>query len=112
MRAGRLRHKVVIEQVAEPQSGTGEPGESWSTFATRRAAIEPLSGDELFASQQTAAQATLVVKMRYLSGVTPKMRVSYTDPDDGVRTLDITSVIDVDEKRRETHLMCTEREVE
>ena len=50
--------------------------------------------------------------MRYLSGVTPKMRVSYTDPDDGVRTLDITSVIDVNETRRETHLLCTEREIE
>ncbi|MDV2503085.1 MAG: phage head closure protein [bacterium] len=108
MRAGKLRHKVVIEKLAESADGAGGVISTWSTHATRRASIEPLSGREFFAAQQIASEVSIRVRLRYVSGVTPKMRVSYTDPDDGVRLLEILNVLDQNEIRRETILMCKE----
>jgi SPP1 family predicted phage head-tail adaptor len=107
IRAGELRHSVVIQTNTESQS-YGELTDSWGTFATVSASIEPLSGREFFDSRHTGAELTHRVRMRYLAGVTPKMRVSYTDPDAGARLFDIQEVIDVKELRRVTLLMVKE----
>lgn len=103
MRAGQLRHRVTIQQFTQTQNEYGEIVEGWTTFATVWAAVEPLRGREFWDAQQLNAEVTARIRLRYLSGVGPTMRVVY----DG-RTFEVDSVIDVDERHRELQLMCKE----
>ena len=103
MRAGPLRHRIAVEQVAEHQDPDGSVIEVWSTYATVHASIEPITGREYFAAQSTQADVTHRISLRYLSGTIPKMRVNYNS-----RIFDILSVINVGERNRELQLMCRE----
>ena len=104
MRSGSLRHYVTIQKVTVTQdSDTGEPSESWSTLAQVWAAVEPLSGREFMNAQQVESQITHRVRIRARDDVTPDMRISHDS-----RTLNIESVINIEERDRELHLMCTE----
>lgn len=103
MKIGRLRHRITIEQVAEAQDTDGAVLESWTPYTTVQASIEPVSGREYFAAQSTQADVTHRISLRYLSGITPKMRVNHTS-----RIFDILSVINVGERNRELQLMCRE----
>lgn len=104
MDAGRLNRRVTIETPTITR-GTSfkEPVETWATFATVWAAIEPLSGRELLANRQVENEVTTRVRIRYLAGVLPKMRVVY-----GSRTFRIESVIDPVTARRDLELLCVE----
>lgn len=78
MRAGRLRHRVVIEQRTEGTADAfGAPALTWTTFATRWADVRPLQGRELFAAQQVQANVSHAVRLRHLAGVLPDMRLRH-----------------------------------
>ena len=104
MRLGKLRHRITIEQVAETQDTDGSLIETWSSFASAQGSIEPVSGREYFDAQTTHADVTHRIYLRFVSGVTPKMRVKYGD-----RIFDILSVINTRERNVELQLMCRER---
>lgn len=103
MRARALRNKILIEQVTETRDEIGGVIETWSTFATRQAEVEPLNGREYFDSRATQADITIRFRIRYLNGLVPKMRVNYDS-----RYFDIESVINVKEQSKEMVLMCKE----
>lgn len=103
MRAGRLRHRVTIQSATTTVDSFGQPIETWGTFATVWAAVEPLSGREYFDAQQVQSEVSYRVRIRHLSGVVPTMRVSYDS-----RTLEVLAVLNIDERDREMHLMCRE----
>lgn len=118
MRAGRLRHKVTIQEVTETPDAYGEPSESWTTYAERWASIEPLAGREYFAAKQEHSEVDTRIRLRWdraLVAVTPKHRVLYTYPLlDGspettqTRIFDIEAVLNMQERNREIVLMCRE----
>jgi len=104
MRAGTLKRRVTIQSVTEgARDAYGEPDETITTHATRWASVEPLSGAELYRAHEVHPEVTHAVKMRYLSGVTTKMRIVL-----GTRTFEIKSVLNSEEDNRELVLMCTE----
>ena len=103
MRAGRLRHIVTIQEPVETQDSMGHPAVTWSDVATRRASIEPLSGREFFTAKEFHADVSTRIRLRYLAGVTPKMRVKWGD-----RYFNIHSAISPDKKNRELVLMVSE----
>lgn len=103
MRAGRLRHRVTIQQVTRTRDGFGQPVESWSAFATVWAAVEPLRGREYFAAQQFAAETTHKITLRYLASVLPSMRVLF-----GSRVFRIEAIKDSAERNVQMELMCVE----
>ncbi len=103
MRAGNLRHRITIQQLATVSDGTGGTTTTWQTFATVRAAIEPFTGGEYFDSQQTTSKISTRIRLRYLAGVKPAMRVLY-----GSRVYNIEATINVEEKNQELQLLCTE----
>jgi len=103
MRGGKLRHQIVIQQTTESRNAVGEVDDTWSTFATVRASVEPLQGRESFVLSQSLAEMTIRFRIRYLDGVTPKMRISYDS-----RLFDIESVVHVNERGREMHLLSRE----
>lgn len=73
--AGRLRHRVRIEQRTLSQNELGEVLEDWQEVATVWAAIEPLSGRELIAAQQVNSKVTARLVIRYRSDLLPEMRL-------------------------------------
>ena len=99
-RAGQLRFQVTIQQPTITQS-YGEPTETWSKFATAMADIEPLSGREYFAAKQIMSEQMFKITIRYIAGITKKMRVSY-----GGDYYDIQDINDVKTRHRELQLMC------
>lgn len=103
MEAGKLRHVVNIQADQGIQNDVGEHIPSWVTTITTRAAVEPIAGREFFDAQQRQAEITHRVRLRYRTGIEPTMRLLYRS-----RVLMIEAVIDVEERRRELHLMCRE----
>ena len=104
MRSGALRHKITIQQPAEAQDASGSVESSWIPFATVSAAYEPQSGKESFTEDQEQATSSIRFRVRYLSGVTPKMRISFDS-----RLFDILFVKDVGGRRKQLHIMCEEQ---
>ena len=73
--AHRLRHRVTIEQLATTRDEFGGVVESWGTVAIVPAEVWPLSGREFIASQAAQAGVNARMTIRYVAGITPKMRV-------------------------------------
>lgn len=104
MRAGQLRQRIEIEQ--SDQGGLddfGQPRDGPILFARRWAALEPLAGRELFAAQQVQPEVSYRVRLRYMSGVKPAMRIRL-----GARRFEIESAVNVGERKRELELLCRE----
>ncbi|MGI6711877.1 MAG: phage head closure protein [Bacillota bacterium] len=105
MKAGKLRHRVTLQEFVEVVDEYGTPiGSGWQDVATVWAAVEPFKGEEYIQLQNTQAELTAKVTIRYLPGIKPAMRVLYGD-----RVFDIKSVIDPEERHRELQLMCVEK---
>lgn len=76
MEAGRLRHRVVVQSLAETQdSTTGAISEAWSNLATTWAEIVPLSGREFIAAHEKDSEIVARITMRYRDDITAKMRI-------------------------------------
>lgn len=77
MRAGRLRHRIRIEQQVDGQDpATFEPTRNWATFADKvPASIIPLSGREFVAAGGKQAEVTTRIELRMLPGLVSTMRV-------------------------------------
>lgn len=103
MRIGKLRHRVKLQVYTATRDSFGGEVEAWTDIAELWASIEPISGKEYFASQQINAEVNTKIVIRYKAGVNPKMRIKFGD-----RFFEIVSVICIQEKRKEIHLMCKE----
>lgn len=102
LKSGLMDQKATIQTPTEGTNSIGEPTFTYSTFATRWMALLPLSGAERVASLQNEGTVTHRVRMRYTSGLKPKMRLVSEG-----RTFEIDSV--VERGRREEHeLLVTE----
>ena len=76
MRAGDLRHRIVIQHHVEQQdSATGEVTTEWEAYATVWAAVSPLSARDLIAAQASQSEASGRITIRYRPGVLPTMRI-------------------------------------
>jgi SPP1 family predicted phage head-tail adaptor len=95
MRAGLLRHRVTIEAPTETQNEFGEPVAGWKPFIEAWASREDLAGRETFQAQQVSAEVTTRFWLRYVDGITAKMRLI----SDGV-VYNVHSVADPDGRRR------------
>lgn len=96
MRAGRLRHKITIQQpTAGGTTGYGATVAGWTSYATPWAGRDDSAGREFVASgresQEEIREVPAVWEIRYDSGVTAGMRISWDS-----RTWDIHSVHDPD----------------
>ena len=104
---GRYDKRVVVQQVAELRDGLGDLQETWTTYATRWAAVEPLNGREFFASRQEQTEIDVRIRLQWdavTDLITSKMRVTWSG-----RTFEVNTVIRAREDRSEVILMCTER---
>jgi SPP1 family predicted phage head-tail adaptor len=83
MHAGKLRHRVLIEElVAQTDTAddviqneaTGEVDRVWTPIAEVWAAIEPLSAREFLAAQAVQSKVTTRITIRYRA-ISPTMRL-------------------------------------
>lgn len=108
IRAGKYNKSVILQRrdyEKERKSGYGSSRPFWKKFAEVRASVEPLQGREYFSGPFQMGENIVRVRIRYIEGVTRKMRIKY-----GNRVFDIYSVIDSIESHRELQLMCKEGE--
>src|SRR5690625_3839937 len=102
---GRLRHRIELltpEYEQDPRSGAVT--EKWVPFAKRWATVEPLRGREWFAVQQTHAEVTHRIYMRYMPGIGPEMRIRFRG-----REFDIVVPRNIEEKNEALDILATER---
>lgn len=104
MRAGQLRHVLLIEQPSRVSDGLGGFTTTWIPFETVRGAAEPFQGREYFAAQQTQSDVNMRWRIRYLDGLTKDMRITCEG-----RRYDIKSIIDMEERHRVLVIMAVER---
>lgn len=103
MNAGKLRHRVTIQDPQSARDTFGAEIVNYVDVATVWAAVDPLQGREFFDAQADNAEVTTRIRIRYRSGIKPTMRVVWGDHE-----YDIRSVIEIESRRRELHLMCRE----
>jgi len=103
LQAGTLNRQVTIEQRNLVKDTFGQQVETWTTFATTRASIEPLSGAQVVAAGAQLGETMVQVVMRWRPGVTAAMRVRYQGA-----IYSIVSVLDEYAKHRKLTLLCQE----
>ena len=103
IRSGKLRHTVIIQEPDETGDELGQPVKTWIEFAKVRASVEPLQGREFFSAGQYNSEVTVRIRMRYIEGVTTKMRVSFKS-----KIYNIEAPINFQERDIELQLMCSE----
>jgi len=102
LRSGIMDKKATIQTPTDGVNGIGETVLSWDTFTTRYIALLPLTGNEQMTAMANEGSVTHRVRMRYTSGLKPKMRLVAEG-----RTFEVMSV--VERGRREEHeLMVSE----
>lgn len=102
--AGKLNRRIIIEQVTETRDEMGGVIQTWATFATVWAEFVSQTGREFFAAKQVNAALEAIIRIRYIAGVTAKMRVKY-----GTRVFNLVAPpVDVNEAHVELKLLCEE----
>lgn len=81
--AGKMRHRVTIQQRAVTQGIYGEQADTWADVATVWAEVMPLTGKNLLAAQQMAPEVSHRITIRYAVAfadpqTVAKYRVSYS----------------------------------
>lgn len=99
---GKLRERVTVQQATETRNAIGETVLAWSTYDTVWASVEGVSSREALDAGKIDVQISHRVRMRYLSGMTQNMRLSWRD-----RTLEIVSLLEYG-NRSEHVLICQE----
>jgi SPP1 family predicted phage head-tail adaptor len=110
--AGKLRWQIqILQPTLQQDSSGGVDPNATSIFATAYAAVEALTGRELYAAQQRVSEVTHKITIRYLPGVTALMNVLFPDPGTGLpRVFLIGDVLNPDETPHLLFLYCVERD--
>lgn len=107
MQTGRLRERLTIQQQSVTRDASGEQLIAWTEVATVWGQVSPGASNERFLASagQRVAEVTHTARIRYRSGITPKMRILWE-----TRVLEIISVVDPDGRLRTTILLCKEEQ--
>lgn len=104
MHAGLLNQRIIIQQYAPSQDSSGSTTETWSTLATVWAHIRPLRGREFYAANQTEAEISHEVTIRWRRDVTAVNRILF-----GTRIFDIKGMPNPEEANEWLIMTCQER---
>jgi len=115
MNSGQLDQRVLLQRRIETRTLRGAVVTAYIDAGYMWAAVEPLSGRELFHAQQTQAEITTRVRVHWQRGITELMRIVHTRSYASPQLLDIydvASVLDMSSRHHELHLLCIKRAVE
>lgn len=100
---GQMRQRVTIQSVTQTPNGSGGFFESWGTFTTVWASIEPVTAAQKFGYMQLSHEVTHKIIVRFFSGLTSAMRILY-----GTRIFAVQSYRDFEERNRFLEIMAKE----
>lgn len=103
MEIAGLRHRGTIQRLAPTRGALGGEQQGWVDVTKVWAEVKALTGRETNVDPQTIATADYQVRIRYRSGIEPKMR--YVEGD---LVLDILAPMDRDGRRQWLYLLCQE----
>lgn len=104
MRAGSLRHSLVIQSKTETPSASGATTETWGTHkALWRGRVNATKAAESVEARQNVPRITHEITIRYLPTLTENMRISY-----GGRYFYIGGIRNPDERNISQVLECYE----
>lgn len=86
---GKLRERVTVQQATQTRNSLGEAVMSWADWQTVWASVEGVSAREALDAGQQEVTITHRVRLRYLTGLTQNMRLSWRD-----RTLNIVNLLE------------------
>ena len=104
--AGKLRHRVDLQEQVTTQDGYGSGNRTWSKFKTVWAEVRYANGNEKEQAQQTIGVVTHKVKIRYNSRIADNnvnTRIVFNG-----RILEVISVDDPSERNEMMFLTCKE----
>ncbi|ORM66121.1 phage head closure protein [Pantoea rwandensis] len=106
MQAGRLRHKVTIQNFTTTRLPSGQPQSEWVDGMTVWAEVKGISSRELMTSGVEKPEATIRVWIRYRTDVTAASRLKcVTGPFKG-KILDVTGEPIPDAKATQLEILC------
>lgn len=100
-----MRDRVALEQRTSSTDSHGAPLETWTRKREVWAAVQPRSGREFYAQDQTRANVTHMVEIRHDAQVDPSWRIKW-----GTRVLAITAAVP-DPKGTRLSCLCIEQVV-
>ena len=104
MRAGDLRHRIVIQEKTDTPDGMGGFTSTWSEKFKARAAIWPLSSKEQLDAMKLESVITNKIRIRYRAGITSANRILF-----GSRIFQIKGApINTDERNKTLDFLVTE----
>lgn len=76
---GKYRHRVTFQRYNGTVDRYGDVrddvDENWEDFKTTRVAIDPLSGKEFYAAEQSQSEVTHKIRCRFFQGLQAGMRI-------------------------------------
>lgn len=109
MRAGRLRHRLVVEQPSVTQDDAGSEVAGFATVATVWAGIEPLKGNEFAQDGQILASVDTLIVVRWspqLAAMSAKWRLRFPELTNPI-TYNVQNVVHTNMGQRELRVMCS-----
>lgn len=104
LEAGRLRHRVRLEELVTTLDDNGVQLQEWQNRGDRFCAIEPLSGREYLAAASIQSKITGKLVMRYRPNINARHRIVK-----GQRIYNIEAVLpDPDTEYEYVTLLCSE----
>lgn len=104
--AGSLPHRITIQTPTRTPDNRGGVTNAWGTHVTAWASVKPISAREAYQRGAVAGEVRYAMRLRYQSGIVPKMRVSWNS-----RVFRILGVRNVDEMNTLLELECVEEPV-
>ena len=95
IKAGLLRHRLIIATVTRTQGPAGGPIETWATTTTVWGDIRPASGRETIDGDRMDSRVTHEIEIRYYSGLNADNR--FQDEDGNI--YNIVTVKDIGRRR-------------
>lgn len=102
---GRLNKRITFLTFQDGLDEMGQDTKRKVPFCSVWATVKPLRGREQEEAGRIQPQTAYTVTIRYRKGITPDMLIRYAG-----KTLEIESVIDVEEAHYMLELQCVEKE--
>lgn len=104
---GKMRHRICFENYVGDIDGYGDPqllnDDNWTDYCATWAAINPISGREFYAAEQSQSEVTHKIICRYRAGLSTAMRIRC-----GERRFRIISIINWEERCESLLIMAKE----
>lgn len=105
MNPGRLRHRITFLHPVKEKNEVGDTVLAERPWKTVWASVEPLRGREYFEARKIQSEATHKITIRYLTGITPDMKIDFKN-----RIFEIEGPpINPEERNRYLEIQATEK---